>query len=398
MKRLRTHVLLCVLGLAAGMGTAASPAQVAGHTAITIGGEPVMKMVRPRTRDANRPQLLEANFLPGRGMNLIQLKAYVPGKGIIPLLASPPLGEVKAKLDGDDPFGNESFKMGGAFLLPYANRIRGTLSADGKSIQVDLDGQRVSLPANWKGDKPGAEPHAIHGLILKAKFQDLKLSNGRAKSTLSGVFHAGDFGGHWPSRTDVKIRAELTNNVLDLRVTATNLGKVPLPISIGMHPYFAFSNAGRAQLRVHIPATMRAPINNYDDTFPLGTLEPVKGTRFDFNASMGRALGTDFLDDSFTGLQRDANGNANVLVTDPAAGYGIKIVTISKQIKAIQVYAPPAKDFVAIEPQYNLSDPFDKKVWGDQDTGVVFLKPGESTTWHVQFAIFGTNALRSAAN
>jgi galactose mutarotase-like enzyme len=52
------------------------------------------------------------------------------------------------------------------------------------------------------------------------------------------------------------------------------------------------------------------------------------------------------------------------------------------------MYAPPAKNFVAIEPQYNLSDPFDRKVWGNQDTGVVYLKPGESTTWHVQFVIY----------
>jgi len=39
------------------------------------------------------------------------------------------------------------------------------------------------------------------------------------------------------------------------------------------------------------------------------------------------------------------------------------------------MYAPPTKNFVAIEPQYNLSDPFDRKVWGNQDTGVVYLKP-----------------------
>jgi galactose mutarotase-like enzyme len=73
---------------------------------------------------------------------------------------------------------------------------------------------------------------------------------------------------------------------------------------------------------------------------------------------------------------------------DPAAKYGIKVIALSKEIRTIQMYAPPAKNFVAIEPQYNLSDPYDKKVWHNQDTGIVYLKPGQSTTWHVQFAIY----------
>lgn len=393
---MRMNLLICALAIAAlGMDV---QLRAAGQASMTIGGEPVAKLMRPRTGNADRPQLVEADFLPGRGMNLIQLKAYVPGKGVIPLLASPPLDEVKAKFDGDDPYGNESFKVGGAFLVPYANRIRGTLSPDGKSIEADLDGQPVSLPANWKGDEPGAEVHAIHGLILKAKFQNLKLRNGKRKSKISGVLHAGDFGGHWPSQTDVKVRAAMTDDVLDLEVTVTNVGEERLPISIGMHPYFVFPSGDRTQARVHIPATMRAPANNYHDTFPIGTVEPVKGTRFDFTAPDGRPLGTDYLDDSFTNLQRDTRGNAEVRVTDPAAEYGIKIAAVSKGIKAIQMYAPSTKNFVAIEPQYNLPDPFDKKIWGDRDTGVVFLKPGESTTWHVRFTIFGTNALRNEAN
>ncbi len=367
-------------------GTAAtsSPAQ----KQITIGGQPVAKMVRPRAQSSTKPQFLEADFLPGRGMNMLQIKAYLPGKGEVLLLASPSLEDTKARLDAPDPYGNEAFKIGGAILLPYANRILGPLSDDGKSIQADLAGQRVLLPANWKGDNPGAKLHSMHGLILGATFQNVVLHNGPTNSTLSGLLHAKNFGGHWPSQTDVKVQAELKNDVLDLKVTATNVGKERLPMAIGMHPYFAFPSGDRTQARVHMPAITRAPANNYDDTFPLGILEPVKGTRFDFTAEEGRPLGTDFLDDAFTDLQRNAQGNAEVRVTDPAAKYGIKIIAVSKDIKAIQMYAPSSKNFVAIEPQYNLSNPYDKKLWGNRDTGVVFLNPGQSTTWHVQFAIY----------
>jgi galactose mutarotase-like enzyme len=388
---MKSRIAIFTLAFIAGLGTVPVVAQTTSASVpreITIGGEPVSKLIRPRAHDSAKPQFLEADFLPGRGMNMFQIKAYVPGKGEVLLLTAPSLEQAAVTLNAPDPFGNEAFKLGGAILLPYPNRIRGTLSADGKNIEADAAGQKISVPANWKGDNPGAELHAMHGLILGAKFQDVALHNGKSSSTLSATLHAKDFGGHWPSQTDVKVKAELKNEVLDLQVTATNVGTERLPMAIGMHPYFSFPSGDRKQARVHMPATMRAPANNYDDTFPLGTVVPVKGTRFDFTAEDGAPLNSDFLDDCFTTLQRNAQGNAEVRVTDPAAKYGIKVIAVSKEIKAIQMYAPSTKSFVAIEPQYNLSDPYDKKVWGTQDTGVVFLKPGESTTWHVQFAIY----------
>jgi len=382
--RITLPLLSCALALLAAFGAAPARAQSAVP-------DPLITLTRPQTQQ-QKPQFLEAEFLPNHGMNLFQIKAYLPGKGVISLLASPPFDEAMTKLDGPDPYGNEAFKIGGAFLLPYANRIRGTLSADGKNIEADLAGQKVSLPANWHGDHPPAgstsELHAMHGLILNAKFHTLARRNGPHSSTLTAMLHAGDFAGHWPSRTNVRIRATLTDRVLDLQVTATNVGHERLPMAIGMHPYFAFPSGDRTQARVHMPATMRAPSNNYDDVFALGQIVPVAGTRFDFSAPDGAPLGAEFVDDSFTDLQRDPSGNAEVRVTDPASNYGIKITAISKQIRTIQMYAPPTKNFVAIEPQFNLSDPYDKKVWADQDTGVVFLKPGESTTWHIQLALY----------
>ena len=45
---------------------------------------------RPRSSDQSKPQFLEATVLPGRGMAVLQIKAYFPGKGEINLLNSPP--------------------------------------------------------------------------------------------------------------------------------------------------------------------------------------------------------------------------------------------------------------------------------------------------------------------
>jgi aldose 1-epimerase len=171
-------------------------------------------------------------------------------------------------------------------------------------------------------------------------------------------------------------------------VTTKNVGKEVLPMAIGFHPYFAIPSGDRQQVRLHVPAELRAIVNNYDDVFPTGEIVPVKGTPYDFTASAGAPLGALFMDDCFTHLIRNAQGDAVIELTDPAAHYGVRIVAISPQIKAIQVYAPPDKDFVAIEPQFNLADPYNKKIWGKRDTGMVSLQPGQSVTWHIRLELF----------
>ena len=356
---------------------------------ISIGGEPVVTLARPLPANPTKLQFVEATVLPGNGMNLLQLKAFLPGKGTIDVLTTMPLPDAKKYLETDnDSFGNNSFKIGGAILLPYPNRIRGTLSQDGMTLQTTIDGQQVTLPANWHGKNPGAEVHAMHGLIFSSDFKDVKHQNGSTQSTVSAILHAGNFGGHWLSQTDVSVQMTLKDSALDIAVTAKNVGKQPLPMAIGAHPYFEFPSGDRTQARIQVPAEERVLVDNYDNVFPAGQIEPVKGTPYDFGVAEGKPLGSLFLDECFTNLQRDAEGKVVVNVTDPAANYGVRVMALSPEIKAIQVYAPPDKNFVAIEPQFNLSDPYNKKVWGNRDTGVVTLQPGASASWHIRVELF----------
>lgn len=357
---------------------------------VTIRGERAVTLTRPRPVDRNKPQFLEAIVLPGNGMNLLQVKAYLPSKGEINVLDAPDLQGAKELLESqNDAFGNKSFSMGGAILLPYPNRIRGKLSADGKTLETMIDGKMMSLPANWKGKKPGAEIHAMHGLIMSAHFRDIHEHNGPAESTVSAILHGGDFDGHWPSKTDVGVRMILKNDALDVIVTAKNVGTERLPMAVSFHPYFEFPSGERAQARLHLPADMRTMVNNYDDVFPTGKIVAVKGTPYDFTAASGAALGpTLYMDDCFTDLKRNAAGNAVIEITDPAAKYGLRLTALSPQIKAIQVYAPPDKNYVVVEPQFNLADPFNTGIWGKRNTGMVFLPPGQSVSWHVRLELF----------
>ena len=342
---------------------------------------------RPRSHDRGKPQFLEATVLPGRGMAILQIKAYIPGKGEINLLNSPPLPEAKQMLDkGDDPFGNQVFKFGGAILLPFANRIRGKIADDGKTVTATVAGKTVTLPANWSGNNPGAEKHAIHGLMLNSKFVSVFADNGPQKSTVTASLHAGNFGGHWLAGSYVKVEVTLKSDEFDVLVTVNNDGREPLPMGIGWHPYFVLPSGDRQQVRLHLPSETRAVMNNYDDSFVTGERVSVKGTPYDFSAPGGRALGAQYLDDNFSDLIRGADGSTVSEIVDPAARYGLKLTTLAPSIKSIQVYAPPNKNFVAIEPQFNLPDPYSKD-WGNADTGMVLLQPGQSVYWRVRLGL-----------
>jgi len=353
---------------------------------LEIGGQKIVILTRKAT-STSKPEFTSVSVMPGRGMELLQITANFPGKGSIDVLASPDADAAKQMLDvKDTDNGDLGYRLGSVFLVPYPNRIRGKLSADGKTLTTEWNGKTITLPANNIGKNPDAERHAMHGLILKSKTDDVKVTKVPGGKKVTGTIHAGDFGGHWPSKTDLDLTITLTADAVDASVVARNVGDEAEPISIGWHPYFNLPSGDRTQVQVHIPGSQLAEVDGYDNVFPTGKLKPVDGTQFDLRDPDGKALEHNFYDDNWSKIDWK-NGAATVKVIDPAAKYGVAIEGLSPEIKTIQMYAPPTQKFVAIEHQFNFADPFNK-VWNGMDTGMVTLKPGASTKWHVRIRVF----------
>ncbi|HZL49617.1 MAG TPA: aldose 1-epimerase [Terracidiphilus sp.] len=351
-----------------------------------IGGQKIVTLKRAAV-STTTPEFTSVTLAPGRGMELLQVTANFPGKGEVNVLASPGLAGAKKMLDADDDaFGNLGYRLGAAFLVPYPNRIRGKLSADGKTLSTEWEGHTLTLPANNIGKLPTAERHAMHGLILKSKTDDIRVTKTPGGEQVAGVIHAGDFAGHWFSKTDLVVTITLTAGAVDASITAHNVGSEAEPIAIGWHPYFNLPSGDRTQAKILIPGSQLATADGYDNVFPTGKLVPVEGTRYDLRAPGGVALAKEFFDDNWSHLNWQS-GAVTVKVIDPAAKYGVDIEGLSPEIKTIQLYAPLDKQFVAIEHQFNFADPFGKE-WGKMDTGMVTLKPGQSTRWHVRLRVF----------
>lgn len=364
------------------------PQPLVNDSSMQVGGENVVTLRRTRTPDTTQPQFVSATIFPGRGFNVFQITADVPGQGVINLLASPSVEQAASVLTGgpDDQFGVKSFSFGGAFLIPYPNRIVGKLSPDGKTVTAEWHGHTLTLPADWQGKKPGAKKVTMHGLILADKVGDIQKTTTANGQTVTGVLHAGNFDGYWLSKTDLKFEIALEGSSFTATVTATNVGNEAEPMSIGWHPYFAIPSHHREQARVYIPATERTLVNNYDDVFPTGKLQKVAGSKYDFDVPGGKPLDHMFLDDNFSSLKRD-NGVVDVKLIDPQDHYGLNIEGLSPEISTVQIYSPPTAEFTAIEQQFNFNDPLGSE-WHGMKTGMVTLEPGKSVTWKVRLQLF----------
>ncbi|HEV2273777.1 MAG TPA: aldose 1-epimerase [Acidobacteriaceae bacterium] len=367
----------------------AQPAERPGPTASAqpprVGGADVVQLVRKATSGGSKPEFLSVTLFPGRGMNLFQITANLPGKGEIPLLRSPTIAEAAGLMNGSgkDQWGNASHSFGGAFLIPYPNLISGKPSEDGQEIVTEWRGHALSLPANWQGKNPGSPRRALHGLILSSRAEELHTLTTTDGQTETAVIHAGDFNGHWLSNTDLTFNIALTGGAIDLAITARNVGKVLEPMAIGWHPYFAIPSGDRSQARLHVPASMVMEAN---DAVPTGQLKPVKGTLFDFESPQGVPLGNHDFNNNLSHLQR-TSGAADAWMSDPKSNYGIHVKALSPEIRTLQIYAPADRPFTAIEDQFNYPDPFAPQ-WRGMDTGMVTLRPGQSVTWKVRLELF----------
>jgi galactose mutarotase-like enzyme len=291
-----------------------------------------------RQPSGDGPWLREARVYPGLGMNIGALVAELPGRGACDIIAPLPedLGEPR-----------EAYQSGGAFLIPFANRLRKT--PDGPVV-------------------------AHHGFFYDHPAEVLE----RTETTLIAKARVGDFGGRWSGDLELSFRISLEGAALRVAVTGTNRGSTELPLGIGWHSYLVIPSGDRHHARLRLPAHSR--LERDHDVLPTGRKLAVPA---EFHGASGAELGDTHFDDCFT----DFSGPFAAELRDPAGGVGFRIASRSRSIRAAHVYTPPGRPWVALEPQFNLPDPLNEKIWG-RTSGMTSLGPGESDSFEVTVSIF----------
>ena len=337
------------------------------------GGQEPILLTRTRLMGDTAPEFTSVMLLPGRGMNVLQIRVFVPGRGEINLLDAPSLEEAAARLTGTgaDAGGAQSLTMGGAMEAPWA----GQLIAGGHG------------PASWKGQElASGTTDGTAGLMLGLPATNSDISalpdGGVAQSTyvLSGDAVK------WPSRTFVTVRVLLSSRSIDLSMTARNTGDAPEPVGLGWRPRFAVQG-DRSHVRLRLPAQTRVAVG--EDGTPTGQMLPVAGTSYDLTARQGVALGNLALDDCFTGLRQDLLDSGPVMeLSYPFTDLGVRMTSLTPSIKAMHVKAPADADFLIVAPETNLPDPLGREWTKPADAGMAVLQPGQSIEWKVRLEVF----------
>jgi aldose 1-epimerase len=347
------------------------------------GGQEPITLIRAGEMSGSNPEFLSATMLPGRGMNVLQITAYIPGKGEVKLMASPSIEDADKQMSGKegDTAGRASLAMGGALEVPWAGAIWGAASQTAGHVTTAWRSHTMTLPA--------LEGAAQGGLMLQEPAEAAATTAMPDGGEAQATFDASDFGAHWPSKTAVTVTVLLSSRAIELTVAARNTGDMAEPIAIGWRPRFAVQDGNRQQLRLHIPGEMRVDVGDHAHGQPTGKLLPVAGTPDDFTSPGGVALGVMDLDDCFVDLHQELLESGPVAeLTDPASDFGLRLTALTPTIKAIRVVAPANADFVLIDPQFNYDDPFGKEWDKDEDTGMVVLQPGQTTQWRVRLEIY----------
>ena len=359
--------------------------------AIQPGGQDPIVLQRSPITGGTLPEFLSATLLPGRGMNVLQIMAFIPGKGEVPLLVSPTLDEAAKQLNGTgmDANGAASLTMGAAFEAPWANRIQGVPVPGGESVLTSWQGKSIFLPKLIVNGRAGA----LGGLLLRRRADHITTNVMPDGGQAQAVYDAGNFDGHWISKTQITTSVLLSSRVLEIKVTARNTGSEPEPIGIGWKPRFAIVSGDRANMTLRMSSASRVEKRENGVGLPTGRLLPVTDTKYDFTQRGGAKLGMKSIDESFVHLRPSLLDNGPLVeLRDTTARFGLRITALTPTIQTFRVSAPENEAEVSISPQYNYDDPFGREWPKDEQTGMVVLQPGESTQWRVRLEMFPLNA------
>jgi galactose mutarotase-like enzyme len=338
------------------------------------GGQPPVRLSRTATAIGTQAEFLSVTLLPGRGMNVFQISALVPGRGEVELLASPALADADAVFTGTgaDADGAASTTVGGAFLAPWAGRLTGAFVQG--ALQTTWQDKTVSFPA-----EAPEQPHSVEGLLLKRGADAVQTSNLYDGQAAEAVFHAGSFDGHWPSTVDLTVRVELTANIVDMTVTARNTGTQPTPFGLGWQPLFAIPARDRAGITLRLPSQQVVDVDRATQR-PTGKMDSVAGTALDY--AHGAPLAKGPVDATYTGM----GASPLAEIDNGPENFSLSIMAMSPSIQGLRLIVPANKPWVSLGPMTNLDDPLGT-AWQRTSGGLTVLAPGDSLQWKVRLAI-----------
>ena len=269
----------------------------AGSNVPRPGGLEAMVLTRTATPGGDAPEFLSATLLPGLGMDVLQISAFLPGRGEVELLSGPTVEQVAGGTSADRSGSDDDW---GAIEMPWGGSMPGALSPLGTTLTTMWRGHSLELPVNGTAGRSVAE-----GGLLAAESAD-------ASKTADGLGATGKFKGtvfsdRWLSRTDVTVAVTLGAKTLDLTVTARNVGNESEPMGVGWHPRFAVPSGSREGVELKLPNGALLDVADRVRNLPTGKVvaAPASLTRMQEHSA---AIGAAGVDEGLIRLKAGADG------------------------------------------------------------------------------------------
>lgn len=224
------------------------------------------------------------------------------------------------------------------FLIPFPNRI-----AD---ATYTFENNTYTLEKN-----EAEKGNAIHGLLSKKKFalKDSEMGEDRLKVSFETNLAKNEFPGY-PFDLHVEITFTLTLYGLDISVKTQNQSSVNAPYGVGWHPYI-MTGKPIDEGMITIPAENELETKSEKPLIPTGK------THHNIFGTEARRVSNIAFDQCFTDFQKN-----EILFEDIT-------VWFDPTMKYCQVYTPPSRESIAIEPMSSAPDAFNNQM------GILVLHP-----------------------
>lgn len=225
-------------------------------------------------------------------------------------------------------------------------------------------------------------PHALHGFLQNKEWQFQSFeSDNESCTAIFTCDWAGAYTGYpFPYRATNIVT--FTGESVMIQSKVENLGTKDLPYSEGWHPYFMLGEK-IDNLVMKMPETKLALLDKAD--LPTGNFQD--DTRF----VGGSKIGDQFINDCFclndeyakvhVTETQDLTNNAHVILESGKFTLDIWQRAGKEQYNAIQMYTPPDRMSIAIEPMTTEPDAL------NHHRGLIVIPPGESRTFQFGFSI-----------
>jgi aldose 1-epimerase len=303
--------------------------------------------------DASRK--MEVAIAPGLGNFVYQFTA--DGKNV--LIPAPSLKTY---------FQDHKFCCGIPFLAPWANRI---------DHEYYWFQNKKYLLNSTLGNILHTPPYnlPIHGtVVFNPQWQ--VIHSGATEATGAYItsrleyYKYPDLMAQFPFALTYQVTYRLKDGKLENTTEVANVSARALPVYFGYHPYLR-PDGPREDWTVSIEARKHWKVDNHKRLIPTGETEPAD--RFLPHAS-DFTLGKKFLDDAFSGLERDSRGLGHYWVK----GKTEKVeLVFGKEFNFGHVYAPLGQTLICMEPETAVTNAFNLNHAG-KFPELIVLEPGKT--------------------